>query len=59
MPYQRKLSMALRRRMVEERNTPCPCCGRLPLLKELAHKYGVTVTTVGNVVNGRGWYGDR
>lgn len=30
---------------------PCPCCGRYPLFKILAEKYGLSVGTINRIVN--------
>lgn len=35
------------------RNTPCKCCGRPPLVKTVADKFGVSLTTVANITNRR------
>lgn len=49
----KRLTAAEMEAVARERNTPCPCCKRLPLLKVIAAKYGISVPRVVNIVNGR------
>ena len=51
-PFPRVMSDETIAAIREARNTPCPCCNRLPAVKDVAAQFNTTVGTVARIANG-------
>lgn len=49
------ISQETRKAIYMERNTPCPCCGLPPPLKEVAARHGVSIAAACKIANTRGF----